>query len=143
MWTALAAIIAYAVMGGSRVLSSGPESTIALMAGAAIAPMAHVDPQRAMALSAALCLVGAGWGLRGRLVKAGVVVELLSQPLLVGYLAGGAVLMIVGQLGKVTGTKVRGETITDQLVSFFGAVSYTHLDVYKRQGGSWTVSATR
>lgn len=139
LWTALAAIIAYAVMGGSRVLSSGPESTIALMAGAAIAPMAHGDPQRAMALSAALCLVVAGWCLLGRLVKAGVVVELLSQPLLVGYLAGGAVLMIVGQLGKVTGTTVRGETITDQLVSFFGVVGQTKLPTLAVAGATLVI----
>ena len=100
LWSALAAIIAYAVMGGSRVLSAGPESTIALMAGAAIAPLAGGDPQRALSLSAALCLIVAGWCLVARVFRAGIVVELLSQPLLVGYLAGGAVLMIVGQLGR-------------------------------------------
>ena len=31
LWTALAAIVAYVVLGSSRILSSGPESTIALM----------------------------------------------------------------------------------------------------------------
>ena len=33
LWTALAAIVAYVVLGSSRILSSGPESTIALMNG--------------------------------------------------------------------------------------------------------------
>ena len=61
------------------------------------------------------------------MLRLGIVAELLSQPLLVGNRAGGAVLMIVGQLGKVTGTKVSGETITDQLVSFFGVVGQTKL----------------
>ena len=125
LWSALAAIIAYAVMGGSRVLSAGPESTIALMAGAAIAPLAGGDPQRALSLSAALCLIVAGWCLVARVFRAGIVVELLSQPLLVGYLAGGAVLMIVGQLGKVTGTKVGGESIVDQIASFLSVVGLT------------------
>ena len=125
LWSALAAIVAYAVMGGSRVLSAGPESTIALMAGAAIAPLAGGDPKRALALSAALCLIVAGWCLVARIFRAGIVVELLSQPLLVGYLAGGAVLMIVGQLGKVTGTKVGGESIVDQVGSFLSVVGLT------------------
>ena len=125
LWSALAAIVAYAVMGGSRVLSAGPESTIALMAGAAIAPMAGGNPERALSLSAALCLVVAGWCLIARVLRAGIVVELLSQPLLVGYLAGGAVLMIVGQLGKVTGTKVSGESIVDQIQSFLSVVGNT------------------
>ena len=43
-------------------------------------------------LSSALCLVVAGWCLLARLFRLGIIADLLSQPLLVGYLAGGAVL---------------------------------------------------
>ena len=127
LWTALAAIIAYAVLGSSRILSSGPESTIALMTGVAIAPLAASNPDRAVALSAALALCVAGWCLIARVLRAGIIAELLSTPLLVGYLAGGAVLMIVGQLGKVTGTSVDGESIVEQLQSFFSVVGRTQM----------------
>src|SRR6185295_19872027 len=96
--------------GGSRVLSVGPESTVALMAGATVAPLAGGDPARAVALSSALALVVAGWCLVARMVRLGVASDLLSTPLLVGYLAGGAVLMVVGQLGKMTGTSFEGDT---------------------------------
>jgi len=126
LWTALAALVVYAVMGQSRMLSVGPESTVALMAGAAIAPLSGGDPQKAVALGAALSLVVAGWCFLARMARLGVVAELLSQPLLVGYLAGGAVLMIVGQLGKMTGTTVSGETIVEQARSFASVVSQTH-----------------
>ena len=44
LWTALAACLVYAVLGGSRVLSVGPESTVALLAGATVAPFARGDP---------------------------------------------------------------------------------------------------
>ena len=127
LWTALAAIIAYAVLGSSRILSSGPESTIALMTGVAIAPLAAGNPDRAVALSAALALCVAGWCLVARVLRAGIIAELLSTPLLVGYLAGGAVLMIVGQLGKVTGTSVDGESIVEQVRSFLSVVGQTKL----------------
>ena len=50
-----------------------------------------------------------------RPLRAGIVAELLSTPLLVGYLAGGAVLMVVGQLAKVTGTSFEGDTIIEDL----------------------------
>ena len=111
LWTALAALTVYAVLGGSRVLSVGPESTVALMAGATVAPLAGGDPARAVALTSALALVVAGWCLIARIVRLGVATDLLSTPLLVGYLAGGAVLMVVGQLGRLTGTEVSGEGI--------------------------------
>jgi SulP family sulfate permease len=127
LWTALAAIVAYAVMGSSRILSSGPESTVALMTGVAIAPLAAGNPDRAVALSAALALIVAGWCLLARVLRAGIIAELLSTPLLVGYLAGGAVLMIVGQLGKVTGTSVDGASIVDQLRAFVSVVADTKM----------------
>jgi SulP family sulfate permease len=127
LWTALASLTVYALLGGSRVLSVGPESTVALMAGATVAPLAGGDPARAVALTAALAFVVAGWCLIARLVHLGIASELLSTPLLVGYLAGGAVLMIVGQLGRVTGTKVQGESIVEQVSSFLGVVSETSL----------------
>ena len=139
LWTALAACVVYAIIGGSRVLSVGPESTVALMAGAAIAPLAGGDPERAIVLSSALCLVVAGWCLLARLLRLGIIADLLSQPLLVGYLAGGAVLMVVGQLGRVTGTDVEGETIVAQLRSFFSVVGDTHLPTLAVAAGTLTL----
>lgn len=127
LWTTLPALIVYAVMGKSRMLSVGPESTVALMAGTAIAPLAMGDPDRAVHLAAALSLIVALWCFVARLFRLGVIAELLSQPLLVGYLAGGAVLMVVGQLGKVTGTKVHGESIVEQVQTFLTVVKDTHL----------------
>ena len=127
LWTALVAMVVYAVMGSSRVLSVGPEATISLLAGLAIAPLAAGDPARLVELGAALSLVVAGWALVARLFRLGVLADLLSQPLLVGYLAGAAVLMVVGQLGSLTGTGVDGESIVEQLRSFSTAAADTDL----------------
>ena len=126
LWTALAGAVVYALLGSSRVLSVGPESTVALMAAATVAPLAHGDAARAAALTSGLCLVVAGWCLVARLARLGVVADLLSQPLLVGYLAGGAVLMVVGQLGRITRTAVEGESIVAQVRSFLAVVGGTH-----------------
>ena len=111
LWTALVALLVYAAMGSSRVLSVGPESTIALMAGTAIAPLAGADPEQAVALGAALSLIVGGLVPDRPVLRLGVIADLLSQPLLVGYLAGAAVLMVVGQLGKMTGTTVEGDNL--------------------------------
>ena len=99
LWGAVAAMAVYWVFGTSRVLSVGPESTVALMAGTVVGPLAGGDPERALTLSAGLSLVVAGWLALAWLLRLGVIADLLSHPLLVGYLSGGAVLMVVGQLG--------------------------------------------
>ncbi len=136
LWTVVAATAGYALFGSSRILSAGPESTIALMAAAAVAPLTNGDPQRTLALCSGLSLVVAGWCLVGRLLKLGVVADLLSEPLLVGYLAGGAVLMVVGQLGRVTGTEVEGESIVDQMRGFAEVVGDTHVPTLVVAGGT-------
>ncbi len=127
LWTSLVAMIVYTVVGGSRLLSVGPESTIALMAGLSVAGLAGGDPARVIELSAALSLIVAAWCFIGRAFRLGVIADLLSQPLLVGYLAGAAALMIAGQLGKLTRTDVEGESIIDQIAGFAGVVTDTHL----------------
>jgi SulP family sulfate permease len=118
LWAAVAAMGVYWIFGTSRVLSVGPESTVALMAGSVVGPMAAGDPMRAEALSAGLALIVAGWLAVAWLLRLGVIADLLSHPLLVGYLSGGAVLMVVGQLGRVTGIDVEGHTIVEQVQSF-------------------------
>lgn len=139
LWTALVSLLVYVVVGGSRVLSVGPESTIALLAGLSVAPLAHGDPQRVIVLTAALSIIVGIWCLLGRVLRLGVVADLLSQPLLVGYLGGAAVLMVVGQLGKLTGTEVSGESIVDQVSSFVEVATMSHPVTLAVSGGTLAI----
>jgi len=118
LWAALPALAIYAMFGSSRQLSVGPESTTALMTAAALGPLAAGDPGRYAALAAALAVVVGLLALAARLVRLGFVADLLSQPILVGYLAGVAVIMIASQLGKTTGVPVSGEHLYGVLASF-------------------------
>ena len=52
------------------------------------------------------------------LARLGFVAALLSRPVIVGYLTGVAFIMIAGQLGRLTGVRVTGETFIAQVVSF-------------------------
>lgn len=118
LWAVIGPLAVYALLGTSRQLSVGPESTTALMTAVALAPLAAGDPSRYAALAAALAVVVGILCLVGATARLGVLADLLSKPVLVGYLAGTAGIMIVGQLGSVTGVPVDGETIPAQLRSF-------------------------
>src|SRR3954470_16169487 len=93
LWAILAPLALYSVLGSSRHLSVGPESTTALMTAAAVAPLAAGDPARYAALAAPLALVGGVLSLLAFVARLGFVADLLSKPILVGYLAGVAVTM--------------------------------------------------
>lgn len=109
LWAALAPLLVYSLLGSSRRLSVGPESTTALMTAAGIGAVAAGDPDRYAAAAALLAVLVGVICLVGRVVRLGFVADLLSRPVLIGYMAGIAVLMITGQLGKLTGMSVEGE----------------------------------
>jgi SulP family sulfate permease len=122
LWAALAPLLLYALLGSSRSLSMGPESTTALMTATAIGPLAAGNPGR-YALLAATLAVGVGlFAVLAWLLRLGFVADLLSRPVLIGYLAGVAVIMIAGQLGRLTGVPVTGRTFAGELVSFFTGI---------------------
>jgi len=113
LWAMLAPLAVYAVLGSSRHLSVGPESTTALMTATVVAPLAAGNPARYAALAVVVgvfCLIAA-------LARLGFLADLLSKPILVGYLSGVAIIMIVSQLGKVTGIPVHGDTLAEQVMS--------------------------
>jgi high affinity sulfate transporter 1 len=118
LWAIMAPLALYVLLGSSRHLSIGPESTTALMTAAVVAPLAGGDQARYAALAAALAVMVGLLCLVAFAARLGFVADLLSKPILVGYLAGVAVTMIVGQLGKLTGVPVAGDNIGAELFSF-------------------------
>jgi sulfate permease, SulP family len=120
LWAILGSLVAYAVFGSSRQLSVGPESTTALMTASAIAPLAAGDPRRYAALAGALAIIVGVVCVLGWVARLGFLADLLSGPVLVGYMAGVAMIMIVGQLSKVSGVTVEGESVPREVASFAG-----------------------
>jgi SulP family sulfate permease len=112
---ALPALLVYALLGSSRQLSVGPESTTALMTAAAIGGVAAQDPDRYAAAAAALAIAVGVLCLLGRLLRLGFVADLLSRPVLIGYLAGVALLMITGQLDTLTGMEISADEPLEQV----------------------------
>ena len=123
LWAALPALACYAVLGSSRLVSLGPESTTALMTAVAIGPLAAGNPARYAAMAAMLALLVGLLAVFAWLARLGFIADLLSRPVLVGYLAGVALIMIAGQLRRLTGVQVTGETFIPQVASFAGRLA--------------------
>jgi sulfate permease, SulP family len=118
LWAALPALVVYALLGSSPSLSMGPEATTALMTAIAVGPLAAGDSARYAELATTLALLVGLMGVAAWLLRLGFVADLLSRPVLVGYMAGVALIMIADQLSRVTGVPVQGEHFFGQLDSF-------------------------
>jgi high affinity sulfate transporter 1 len=103
LYATVVPILAYALVGPSRILVLGPDSSLAPIVAAAVLPLAAGSPQRAAALAGLLAvLVGALLAV-GAAVRAGAITALLSKPIRVGYLNGIAVVVVTGQLPALLG----------------------------------------
>jgi SulP family sulfate permease len=117
LWAVLGPLAVYAVLGSSRQLSVGPESSTALMTAVAVGALVTQTQQPYAEVAAALALTVGGLCLVFWVCRLGFVANLLSRPVLVGYMAGIAVLMVISQLGKVTGIDVDGTSVVAQISS--------------------------
>jgi SulP family sulfate permease len=112
LYAAIGAAVGYALLGGVRSMNVGPEATVALLTASVVAPLAAGDPVRYLALAGALAIVAGGWLVLAGVIGLGFVTRFLSRPLLLGYVAGSAIVMIVSQLDSLIGIKLVAEDDT-------------------------------
>jgi sulfate permease, SulP family len=103
LYTLIAPVLIYAFLSSTPRTVVGPEGTVALVTGAAVAPLAGGDPAKWVLLVSMLAIMTGIVFLVARVAKIGWMADYLSQAVLVGYIAGVAVVLIIGQVGKLTG----------------------------------------
>jgi len=103
LYAALGSMVAFAVFTSTRRVIIGPDTTIALLAGSVIAPLALGDAARAGDLAATLALMTGVLLVLGGRLRLGGIADLLSTPVLVGYAAGAALILVGTQLPVLLG----------------------------------------
>lgn len=103
LYACLAPMVIYAVLGSSRQLVVGPVAVAALMVAAAVGEYAPAQSDAYLGITTLLCLQAGVvlWLLR--LSSMGGVVNLLSHPVIVGFVNAAALLIIISQLGPLMG----------------------------------------
>jgi len=102
-------LLAYALVGTSRHLGVGPEPGTAILAAAGVGALVPGDTARYFSLMATLAALVGLLALLGALLRLGFLAELLSKPVLVGYITGVALTLLSSQLGKATGVTIRAD----------------------------------
>lgn len=105
-YAALLALIAYAFVGSSRHLGVGPEPGTAILAATGVGAIAAGDPERYLALMAALALIVGAICLLAAVARLGFIANVLSKPVLVGYITGVGLTLLSSQYAKFTGVPI-------------------------------------
>src|SRR5512139_3118348 len=127
LYVALGALVMYALFGSSKQVIMGPEATAAIMTASAVAPLAGGDAARYAALAALLALLVGVVSLLARVAKLGFITDLLSKPVLVGYIFGATLIVIGSQLGKMFGLKLESDKFFQQVIELITRLDETHL----------------
>ena len=126
LYALLLPAIAYVALGSSRQLIVGPEGALAVLVVSAVTPLAGQDEGRYATLAAALAVVVGGVFLVARVVRLGWIADYFSRPVLVGYIHGVAVVLIVGQVGKLLGLQIEADGSLPQLAEAIDEVADAH-----------------
>ncbi len=130
LYAALAAAIGYALFSSSRHVIAGPDAAIGLLAGSAILPLSGGDPGRLVVLAAVLSILSGVVLLLAARLKLGVIADLLSRPVLIGYLNGASLVLIATQLGKMFGIKTEGEEFFQVVFTIIGKLPQTQVPTF-------------
>ncbi len=103
---ALVALPVYALLGTSRHLGVGPEPGTAVLAALTVMPLAAGDPDRYLALMAAMAGIVGLFSLLAGALRLGFIAELLSKPVLIGYITGVGLTLLSSQLASLFGADV-------------------------------------
>jgi high affinity sulfate transporter 1 len=122
IYTTIAALVAYSTFGPNRRLILGPDSSLAPVIAAVILPLASGDASTAVVLASAMSIIAGLVCIAAGYLHLGVITELLSKPIRIGYLNGIAVLIFVSQLPKALGFSVDGDSTVEVLVESFRRV---------------------
>ncbi len=109
LYATIVPLFAYALFGPSRILVLGPDSSLAAIILAVVAPLAAGDPARAIALAGLLAIVSGTVCIVAGLARLGFVTELLSKPIRYGYMNGIALTVLISQLPRLFGFDADGD----------------------------------
>ncbi|WP_020144467.1 SulP family inorganic anion transporter [Terracoccus sp. 273MFTsu3.1] len=126
LYAAAAGAILYAVFGTSRQISVGPSSGLAAVAASAVLAAGIVDEKAVASFVAGITLASGVLYLLVAVLKMGWIAQFLSRAVVTGFLFGAAIDVVIGELPKLTGTKVSGNNPLQELRSWFTTLGDAH-----------------
>ena len=126
LYAGILPVIAYAWVGSSMTQAVGPVAITAIMTFSVLSPLATPGSTPYLELAAWLALLSGIMVLAFGLLRLGFLAQLLSRPVISGFISGSAVLIALSQirplLGVPRGTPGSG-TLPDQLAALWAGIN--------------------
>jgi len=126
LYTAFVPMLVYALLGTSRPLSVSTSTTLAILTAAQLDQVAPSgDPAALLHATALLTAMVGGMLIAASVLRLGFVANFISEPVLVGFKAGIAVVIIVDQIPKILGIHFAKGTFVNNVAGIGLGLSHT------------------
>ena len=126
LYAAPLALIGYAIFGTSLHLNVGPSSTVAALSFSVVAGLAASGSDEFISLTIMLAILVGILLIIGGLLRAGVLADFFSKPVLAGFIVGVAITIVVGQLDKLLGYEAEGADFVPEILLLARDIGMTH-----------------
>ncbi len=128
LYSAMIPCVIAALFGSSRVMVTGPANAISLTVLAIVAPLAHPESERYVALVITLTFMVGLWKLLASLLRADRLLAYVSHTVIVGFTTGAAVLIVNSQIRNFFGIDIaRGTDIAHTLLQLGQQITQINL----------------
>ena len=127
LYASILPLIAYAIFGTSRTLAVGPVAVVSLMtltAASAIAPPGSAD---FIAAALVLALLSGLFLLLMGIFKLGFLANLLSHPVVSGFITASGIIIATSQLKSIFGIKASGAAMPELVSSIAATIGTTNI----------------
>lgn len=119
--------LVFALLASSRHLVAAPDAAASALVGSALAGVAVAGTEQYVAMAAAQAIIGGVMFVLCSVFRLGFLADFLSKPILVGFVAGLAVDILLGQTAKMLGISLpRGVDFPERLVTLLGNLESVH-----------------
>ncbi len=122
----IAGTIGFAALGSNRVLSVGADSTITPIFAGTLLSLASGGSPAHIGLAMVLAVMTGAIVAAGGIFRLGWIADLLSIPVMTGFLAGIAIHIAVSQLPTLLGVPGGGDRMVERLSAVLGQIAVTN-----------------
>ena len=119
-------VLAYALLGSSMVQAVGPVAITAIMTYAVLSPISPPGSSEYIMLAAILSLLSGFMLLAGGALRLGFLSQLLSRPVISGFISGSAILIIISQMRHLLGVSTHATSNSQLIAELLGKVHASH-----------------
>ncbi|WP_261388518.1 SulP family inorganic anion transporter [Qipengyuania gaetbuli] len=127
LYASILPLITYAIFGTSRTLSVGPVAVVSLMTAAVAGKVAAGGTAEYLAATIALAALSGLMLTAMGLLRLGFLANLLSHPVVSGFITASGIIIAASQLKHLLGVKAEGETLVEIVLSLASHIGETNL----------------